>query len=215
MISNVAKSLLEKYRTSVDASYDIHFTDDLFKGAQFFLNFSDGKISNIFYIPGENSELDALVLSSLELSRRIGVKYFIMANFREVENFLRDDATKFAWERVLAHKEAWEASQVVLLRGFIYSLLLKSGLDFVSFPSRYEDRVTLITKQILHVNSVLANASIGSVKIVALEDTSLYCHYELLPGQTNTLDLSLALLDGVSEYLNFCYGSNSIKLVAQ
>ncbi|EQC48063.1 hypothetical protein [Bacteriovorax sp. Seq25_V] len=215
MISNVAKNLIDKYTNKISSSYDIHYTDELFQGAEFSLILNEDKIGDIFYRPGESAELDALVLASLELGKKIGPKYFAMANFREIENFLRDDVTKFAWERVLAYKESWEAAQIVLLRGLIYSVLLKSGLNFVQFPTNYEERTQLIQTQFVHINNVLGSFGLGHIDIVALEDSNLYVHYELVRGQPNSSDLFLALLDGVSEYLSFCYGSNSIKLVAQ
>lgn len=216
MISKKASELLLQFKNASfsNGACQLHLKDEHFEGAEFVLEIKGDKVVSVGGVNLDNNELHLLLCSCLFLIQKIGLKYLLIANFREIENFLRDNNSEAATATILSLSKKWQTTQGIFVKNIIYSLLLLNGVSFKSFAGLYENRIRILDEMIQKINNVLGTFELGQIEFIALEEKNVYLSHKI-SVQNSSATFSLNLLDGVGEYINFCLGSNTLKLVAQ
>lgn len=210
MISKKALQLIEQFNSKEFDNNDLHLKDDLFEGAEFFLTLKDSKIANICGSHLNTDGFHSLLCADLELVKKIGPRYLLQANFREIENYIRDDNSKQSFETVFSYSKNWQSAHAQIVKQYIFSALLQCGVKFSSWNMDYQTKTVILREYFCVINGLFSSLNLGSLELIALEENNVYLSHHFDPNP-----FELSLLDAVADYLNFCLGSNLLKLVAQ
>lgn len=161
----------------------------------------------------------ALVISSLEIAKKMGPAGIFKVSFREAESFLRDNPSASAWQGVLDLKKWFELLLLDIQTSYFEQHLMRNKVEMKSWDDlSLEQRIYALDGFIDNTNSCLDFFGIGQLELFCVEENEVCVNDRisfigLRPAQANKL--KEVIFECVARYLNFSFRSVKIKLVAQ
>lgn len=218
---NHLKHIEKAHTHNSDDKYDIHIITISNKVKEFedglWINLDDD-LNVLKWAQNYSSDLNDyhyLIYGLMTLSQKLGNKYLLSLEIREVENFLRESNDKVAIANLTKYLPFFEDLIHNVVKGLSYSAFLSSGLSLIDYSDLgYKDKLEFFNElatKISTVSSTLFDEKV-EVKFIALEEDKITYEFS---GIDVNLKHFKSYLEGIHQYLCLTLSSEDIILLAQ
>ena len=151
----------------------------------------------------------------MTLAQKLGNKYLLSLEIREVENFLRVSNDKVAIENLTKYLPFYEDLIQVVVKNLAYSSFLSNGLSLIDYNEySYKEKLDFfksLESKLSKVTSVLYDQEI-SMKFISLEEDKATFEFS---GIDVNLKYFKSYLEGIHQYLCLTLSTEDIIFLAQ